>query len=922
MLDTWFSSQLWPFATLGWPEQTDRLKTFYPTTVLSTARDIIYLWVARMIMMGFEFMGDVPFRDVIIHPTVLAADGRRMSKSLGTGVDPLELIADYGADATRFGLAYMSSVQDVRFSAERIEMGRNFANKIWNASRLILQGADPAAGSAEGGPRVELATPADRWIFSRLAAVGAEAASLYEAYEFDDVARLLYRFVWNEVCDWYLEIAKTRLYSEDEAERAQVSGNLLALLESVMILLHPVMPFVTEEIYSFLPQVASGQRPASLFDASYPEARPEWADPAAEAAMEAFTAVVAGLRSAREELGLARDVVGKVTLAESTPGAAAALVGLPGAFRQLCGCEIVAVLGEGQQPAGALRLHRGAGRQGHARPRGPGGRGARSRAAGEQGPQGARRGCQGPGQAAEPGLRGQGARSRGGRGARAPGGRRSGAGRGAPALRGAGRRAAVAARGGRAVSTCDPREVWEYVNGLERLGTRLGLERVRKLVEALGSPQTAYRTIHVVGTNGKTSTTRFISALLQAQGHRVGAYTSPHLISLAERQMVDSIPSTDEEFCDLVARIRPVVDELEKTFEPGECLTQFEVLTAAAFLYFKEQGCDVAVIEAGLGGRLDATAVISSEVQVLTSIGLEHTELLGDTPVRHPQGEGGGDTRRTAGWSPGCWRPTSRPSSRSSARPGRRNATSSATISSCSPIRAASRSTSSACYGCYMDVRLKVLGGYQRVNAAVAVAAVELFTGGELDAELVRARPRLHGGSRPAGGHQHAAALHLRRLAQPSGHGRDDALPGSDPRAPPSHRRRVHPPGQGGRGDDPPPGAALRHHLRHPELEPPGALRGRAGGHHRRAGQGTGGLRRSRSSLGHGERLPAGHLQSGGAGDRVADPHLRPQAGDELDRGRAAKGEEIGASRVHHRAAFGDRGRDILYRSATCLHGS
>ena len=194
------------------------------------------------------------------------------------------------------------------------------------------------------------------------------------------------------------------------------------------------------------------------------------------------------------------------------------------------------------------------------------------------------------------------------------------------------------------MSTCDPQEIWDYVNGLERLGTRLGLERVGKLVEALGSPQKAYRTIHVVGTNGKTSTTRFISSLLQAQGHKVGAYTSPHLISLAERQMVDSIPSSDEEFCDLMTRIRPVVDEVEKTFEPGESLTQFEVLTAAAFLYFKEQGCDVAVIEAGLGGRLDATSVISSEVQVLTSIGLEHTELLGDTPIGHPQGEGGGDT--------------------------------------------------------------------------------------------------------------------------------------------------------------------------------------------------------------------------------------------------------------------------------------
>jgi len=315
--------------------------------VLSTARDIIYLWVARMIMMGLEFMGDVPFRDVIIHPTVLAADGRRMSKSLGTGVDPLELIADYGADATRFGLAYMSSVQDVRFSNERIEMGRNFANKTWNASRLILQGAHPQAK-----PVVDLATPADRWIFSRLASVTDEVARLYETYEFDDVARLLYRFVWNEVCDWYLEVAKTRLYSDDEAERLQVSGNLLVLLEHVMIMLHPLMPFITEEIYGYLPQVTAGDRPASIFDAAYPEAQPAWADPAAEAAMDAFTAVVAGLRSAREELGLARDVVGRVTLVELEPGTASALAGMSSALRHLSGCELLDVVDPSAEPVG------------------------------------------------------------------------------------------------------------------------------------------------------------------------------------------------------------------------------------------------------------------------------------------------------------------------------------------------------------------------------------------------------------------------------------------------------------------------------------------------------------------------------------------------------------------------------------------
>jgi len=337
VLDTWFSSALWPFATLGWPEETPRLKAFYPTTVLSTARDIIYLWVARMIMMGLEFMGEVPFRDVIIHPTVLAADGRRMSKSLGTGVDPLELIETYGADATRFGLIYMSSVQDIRFSSERIEMGRNFVNKVWNASRLVLQGAQPQAE-----PQVHLSTVADRWIFSRLETVRSEVESLLEAYEFHEVARLLYRFLWNELCDWYLEVAKIRLYGEDEDARLEVSGNLFTILEQVMMLLHPLMPFVTEEIYSYLPQVRAGRRPASLFDARYPEARPEWLDPEAEAVMETFMAVVGGLRSTREELGLDRDLVGKVRL-QASGAVASAFLELKQEFRQLAGCELAEV---------------------------------------------------------------------------------------------------------------------------------------------------------------------------------------------------------------------------------------------------------------------------------------------------------------------------------------------------------------------------------------------------------------------------------------------------------------------------------------------------------------------------------------------------------------------------------------------------
>ncbi|MCL5942768.1 MAG: valine--tRNA ligase [Actinobacteria bacterium] len=351
VLDTWFSSAMWPFATLGWPERTPELEVFYPTAVLSTARDILYLWVARMIMMGLEFAGDIPFRHVIVHPTILAADGRRMSKSLGTGVDPLELIEEYGADATRFGLVYMSSVQDVRFSPERIEMGRNFANKIWNASRLVLQGAHPQAGAT-----VTLSTPADRWIFSRLNQVTRELADLYERYDFAEIARVLYRFVWNEMCDWYLEVGKARLYSESQGERLEVSGNLLVLLERVMGLLHPLMPFVSEEVYRNLPHVRAraerGGAP-SLFDSRFPEADAAWDDPAAERAMEVFAQVVSGLRSARDELAVPREAEGRVWLVTSAPGAAAGLVEQPRPLRLLAGCTLAGVVATDEEvPAG------------------------------------------------------------------------------------------------------------------------------------------------------------------------------------------------------------------------------------------------------------------------------------------------------------------------------------------------------------------------------------------------------------------------------------------------------------------------------------------------------------------------------------------------------------------------------------------
>ena len=227
VLDTWFSSALWPFATLGWPRETPELSAFYPTDVLVTARDIIFLWVARMVMMGMEFTGELPFTDVPINSIIQAPDGRRMSKSLGTGMDPLDEIDEHGADALRFGLLAMSSTQDVRYSPQRVKQGRDLANKLWNASRLILLGVDedaePSAAAAE--------TVEDRWIVSRLERTCRRVDDLLGEFRFSPAALELYDAFWSELCDWYLELAKPRLYGDD---RAAVSGVLLHALERTL----------------------------------------------------------------------------------------------------------------------------------------------------------------------------------------------------------------------------------------------------------------------------------------------------------------------------------------------------------------------------------------------------------------------------------------------------------------------------------------------------------------------------------------------------------------------------------------------------------------------------------------------------------------------------------------------------------------
>jgi valyl-tRNA synthetase len=243
VLDTWFSSALWPFATLGWPADTPDLRTYYPGDLNTTAREIIRLWENRMIFSGLELMGDIPFRDVIIHSTVLAPDGRRMSKSLGTGIDPLDVIADHGADATRYGLLKMSSTQDVRFSYGAVEEGRKLANKLWNVSRLILANAEGVE------PRIEPREAEERWILARLDATRAELEADLAAFDFSHAVQALYRLTFDDFCDWYAEAIKPRLYDRD----ADAATTALAALERLLRLLHPVMPHVTEEIWSNLP---------------------------------------------------------------------------------------------------------------------------------------------------------------------------------------------------------------------------------------------------------------------------------------------------------------------------------------------------------------------------------------------------------------------------------------------------------------------------------------------------------------------------------------------------------------------------------------------------------------------------------------------------------------------------------------------
>jgi valyl-tRNA synthetase len=311
VLDTWFSSWLWPFSTFGWPDETPELKKFYPTNTLSTAQEIIFFWVARMIMAGMEFMEDIPFRDVYIHGTVRDDQGRKMSKSLGNGVDPLEVIESHGADAMRFSMMVITAQgQDVFISYDggsggkkkdhnTFDIGRNFANKIWNAARLILTLSGGRIGRAEG-VREELA---DRWIRSRYNREILFATQMLDDFRFNEAARGIYHFIWHDLCDWYLEIIKPRV-ARGGGEKTFVLRNAAEILAGAMQLLHPIMPFLTEEVWQLLTG-ALGDRPApSIMVSRWPVHDLNLIDAGIEQEMESVQSLIETIRNLRSEMNV------------------------------------------------------------------------------------------------------------------------------------------------------------------------------------------------------------------------------------------------------------------------------------------------------------------------------------------------------------------------------------------------------------------------------------------------------------------------------------------------------------------------------------------------------------------------------------------------------------------------------------------
>jgi valyl-tRNA synthetase len=306
VLDTWFSSWLWPFSTLGWPDITADLQRYYPTSVMETGYDIIFFWVARMVMAGIHFLGVVPFQTIYLHGLVRDAKGEKMSKSKGNVVDPLEIMDQYGTDALRFTLATSSTPgNDMKLVPERIVGNRNFANKIWNASRFVMMATAEAGDGVPEINAVEPTTLADRWILHRLARLTGEVTRLINEFQLGEAGRQVNEFFWSDYCDWYVEIAKVQMQQGDESTRRATAGILRAVLDQSLRLLHPFMPFVTEEVWQHLYRTSvpeQAQWPATaLIVASWPQSDAEVLDEAAERDFALLQEIIVRIRDARNQ---------------------------------------------------------------------------------------------------------------------------------------------------------------------------------------------------------------------------------------------------------------------------------------------------------------------------------------------------------------------------------------------------------------------------------------------------------------------------------------------------------------------------------------------------------------------------------------------------------------------------------------------
>ena len=351
VLDTWFSSALWPFSTLGWPEKTPDLEIFYPTSVLITAFDIIFFWVARMIMMGLKFMDEIPFRKVYITPLVRDAYGKKMSKSTGNAIDPLEIARQLGSDSLRFALAWLTvQGRDIHLSMERIEASRNFMNKIWNASRFVLMNLDQNFKPMDLSRETDLDIK-DRWLLSRLNHVIDQTSMALDDFRFGEYVQNIYDFIWGEYCDWYIEWSKKDLYQGDADEKIKTQSVLIYVLTSILQLLHPVAPFITEEIWHSLPLPEGTE---AIIISSWPTANRQWDDRVSENMILSIQNIIREIRYLRAELEISPAKICLVYLGFNQSDLRTSIADHFGYIEQLAKCEIMKWGGDISRPTGAV----------------------------------------------------------------------------------------------------------------------------------------------------------------------------------------------------------------------------------------------------------------------------------------------------------------------------------------------------------------------------------------------------------------------------------------------------------------------------------------------------------------------------------------------------------------------------------------